>query len=79
MDFREKARSEIVEEAKKEDENNALVFYCNACAPLAKIEELSDEEKKTGVITRDIPEDAGNFKIYFENKYGVWTHTMIRI
>ena len=65
------------------DENSEILymdfreFGTGDCAPLAKIEELSDEEKRTGVIVREIPEEGYNFKVYFENKYGVWTHQMI--
>ena len=44
---------------------------------LSKVEELTEEEKKTGKITRKIPEDAGYFKIYFENEYGIWTNGKI--
>ena len=64
MDFREQGRTV----------NN----YNATCAPLAKLEELTEEEKATGIITRKIPEDGVHFKVYFENKYGVWTHTMIK-
>ena len=55
------------------------IFYDSCCASLAKMEELTAEEKETGVFARPIPEDGVNFKVYFENKYGVWTHTMIKI
>ncbi len=79
MEFRERSRSELAKTSGKDGENIAVAFYSNTCASLSKVEELTDEEKKTGMITKDIPEDAGNFKIYFENKYGIWTHTMIRI
>ncbi len=79
MDFREKTKSELAKELGKDDENKKIAHYSNTCASLSKIEELSEEEKETGVFTRDIPKDAANFKVYFENKYGVWTHTMIRI
>lgn len=48
-------------------------------ASLVKLENLTDREKKSGIIKRKIPEGAENFKIYFENSYGIWTHTMIRI
>ena len=48
-------------------------------ASLVKFEALTEEEKKSGIIKRKIPEGAENFKIYFENSYGIWTHTMIRI
>ena len=74
MDFREKSRSGIGHVVGTKDQK---IYYSTSCAALAKLEELTDEEKETGVFTREIPEDAANFKIYFENKYGIWTHTMI--
>ena len=40
---------------------------------------LTEEEKESGVIVREIPEGAANYKISFENKYGIWTHSMIGI
>ncbi len=43
---------------------------------LAKYEVLTDEEKKSGVITRRIPADAGSFKVYYKNAYGIWTHPL---
>ncbi len=46
---------------------------------LAKVLPLTEEEKKSGIIKRPIPENAENFKIYFENEYGVWTHKMVHI
>lgn len=46
-------------------------------ASLVKYEELTAEEKRTGVFTREIPENAKSFKVYFRNKYGVWVHQMI--
>ncbi len=49
------------------------------CSSLAKYEELTDEEKNSGVITRDIPSSGENFKVYFKNRYGIWTHPMIPI
>ena len=45
-------------------------------ASLEKYEELTDEEKRTGTWTRPIPQNGANFKVYFENKYGVWTLPM---
>ena len=51
----------------------------NGVAALVKVEELSEEEKRSGVITRKIPDEGKNFKVYFENKYGIWTHRMIGI
>ena len=79
FEFREMTRSEREKLQGKDPENNAVTFYCDSCASLSKMEELTEEEKKSGVITRDIPFDAANFKVTFENKYGMWTHTMIRI
>lgn len=78
MEFREKCK-EIFGNGSVPGGENKDVFYSNQCASLAKVEELTDEEKKTGIFTREIPEDAAHFKVYFENKYGVWTHTMIKI
>ena len=69
MDFREKPKAA----------NGAVHHYDPSCASLSRLEELTEEEKKTGIIVRDIPEDAENFKVYFENKYGIWTHTMIKL
>ena len=69
MDFREKPKAA----------SGVVHHYDPSCASLAKLEELTEEEKKTGIIVREIPEDAENFKVYFENKYGVWTHTMIKL
>ncbi len=40
---------------------------------------LTDAEKQTGHFTREIPADAENFKVYFENRYGIWTHPMTKI
>lgn len=69
MDFREKPKTG----------SQPGQYYDPRCASLSKLEELTEEEKKAGVIVREIPEDAENFKIYFENKYGIWTHTMIKL
>ena len=52
--------------------------YSASCAPLAQLEELTEEEKAAGTWTRKIPEEGVHFKVYFENKYGIWTHTMIK-
>ena len=79
LEFREKTKSEISKEAAKDDENEAIAFYNSDCASLSKVEFLSAKERESGVITREIPSDAGNYKVYFENKYGIWTHRMIRI
>lgn len=78
MDFREvnPVKHPGVKLPENEQKN---VFRSPLCASLSKVEELTDEEKRTGVITRAIPADAGNFKVYFENRYGVWVHPMTEI
>ena len=50
-----------------------------AVAALEKYEELSEEEKVSGKISRKIPDGGKHFKVYFENAYGIWTHPMTRI
>ena len=75
-DFREKAD---VKDGVKISDDSDVVFYDGTATSLAKYHELTAEEKMSGVITRDIPEDAGFFKVYFKNKYGIWTHRMIKI
>ena len=60
-------------------QQQVVKFYNPCCASLSKLCELTDEEKKTGVFSREIPDDAANFKVSFQNKYGIWTHTMIKI
>ena len=49
------------------------------CASLAKYEDLTNEEKQSGIISREIPSDGYNFKVYFKNPYGVWVHPMRKI
>ncbi len=46
---------------------------------IATFEVLTEEEIKSGVITRKIPKDAENYKIHFRNPYGIWSHQMIPI
>ena len=78
LELREKTRlAEGADPQKLADET--VNFYNPCCASLAKLFELTDEEKKTGVFSREIPNDAFNFKVVFKNKYGMWTHTMIEI
>ena len=74
MEFREKRKGGT---GVKSAENENVVYYSASCASLSKVEELTETEKETGTFIREIPEDAFHFKIYFENAYGVWTHTMI--
>ena len=75
MEFREKSKTSQGIDYQQE----IVKYYSSDCSPLAKVEELTDQEKEKGVFTRKIPDDAVNFKVYFENKYGIWTHTMIKI
>ena len=51
----------------------------NGFGALAKALPLTEEERKSKSATRTLTEDTENFKVYFENPYGVWTHTMIYI
>jgi hypothetical protein len=51
----------------------------SGCASLSAVVELSEEEKQLGCYTAKIPDDAENFKVYFENKYGIWTQPMTKI
>lgn len=75
FEFREKPRT-----AQGVDYQQAVVeFYNPCCASLSKLCELTEEEKQTGVFSREIPSDAANFKVNFINKYGMWTHTMIEL
>ena len=46
---------------------------------LAKYEVLTEEERCRGIITRKIPSDAGSFKVYYRNPYGIWTHPLTPI
>ncbi len=79
MEFREKSKGETQQATGGCEGFETAVYYDPRCASLSKLEELTDEEKNTGVFARAIPADAVNFKVCFENKYGMWTHTMIRI
>ncbi|MBQ7718457.1 MAG: hypothetical protein IJT38_04080 [Clostridia bacterium] len=65
--------------AKPSDMSRLKVYYDKTCGSLVKVEELTDEEIKSGKFTRQIPDEATGFKVYFINKYGVWTHIMIDI
>ena len=66
-------------------DENSMIHYMDFRIPgespraLAKYEVLTEEEKARGVITRKIPEDAGSFKVYYKNAYGVWTHPLTKI
>lgn len=55
-------------------------FRCagDRVAAMAAFLILTDQERKAGTFTRGIPADAENFKVYFENRYGVWTHPMTK-
>lgn len=73
FEFREAGNEALID-------NRQADACCNMyCSALSKVEELTAEEKETGIIRRRIPENAKNFKVSFENEYGIWTHTMINI
>ena len=66
------------------DENSEICYADfreagEVCAPLVKYEVITDEEKKNGVFTRELSCGVDNYKVYFKNKYGVWTHRMKKI
>ena len=48
-------------------------------APLDRCLELTEEEKQALRFTRPLTPKSKNFKVYFENEYGVWVHQMTRI
>ena len=48
----------------------------NKIGRIIEYHELTDEEKAKGVFSRPIPENCENFKVSFENEYGVWVHPM---
>ena len=48
-------------------------------ASLEKYEILTEEEKRNGIIRRPLVPNGENFKVYFKNAYGIWTHKMIPI
>jgi len=69
--------------AKSNDEKSTLFYieYRNANTWAVKgISNLTEEEIKSGVITREIPTDYPvAFKVFFKNEYGIWTHLQIDI
>ena len=48
-------------------------------AGLAGYTDLTEEEKAEHRFSRKLPDKAENFKVYYKNKYGVWTHLMKKI
>lgn len=66
------------------DEKSEILYFDfrvagKGAAALAKYEELTEDEKRSGNFTRPIPNLAKNYKVYFQNKYGIWTHPMTSI
>ena len=51
----------------------------STAAKLSTVIHLTDEERSSGHYERKIPEDALYFKVYYENAYGIWTHSMITL
>ncbi len=70
--------------ATSNDENSEIVYMDfrvegDGASSLCKFEVLTEEEKKSGIFTRPIDSEAKKFKVFFKNKYGVWTHKMEEI
>ena len=67
--------------AKEERSKLLHMDYRNAVSweMIGMAEELTEEEKESGVFTRKIPDGVDAFKIFFENEYGIWTHPRIEI
>ena len=66
------------------DEESETVYFDfreegEGVATLSEYEELTAEEMKRGCFSRKIPFDGKNFKVYYKNKYGIWTHQMTKI
>jgi len=74
LDLREKTLADpVVPDPRPE----GYIWRDPRCASLAKLEELTEEERSSGIFTRPIHNDARNLKVVFENSYGIWTHTML--
>lgn len=59
--------------ASSADEKSKLVFMnLRDAAGYIECPVLTDEEKSTGIIKRELPEEATGYKLHFENEYGVW-------
>jgi hypothetical protein len=54
-------------------------IHGNVSASLDTAFTLSEEEKQSGSFTRALTEEGENFKVYFENEYGIWVHPMTSI
>ena len=48
-------------------------------AGLEKMITLTDEEKESGIIVEELTKNSHTFKVTFQNKYGMWTHKIIKI
>ncbi len=74
LDFREKGReNSVIPDPIPE----GYVWYDPRASALAKLEELTEEEQSSGVFTRPIHHEARHFKVVYENRYGIWTHTKL--
>ena len=74
MDFREAPAKQALDAQGK-----PYGHVAGAYGPLVSLEELTPEEIASGTFTRPIPEGAGSFKVYFENRYGVWTRPILTL
>jgi hypothetical protein len=66
------------------DEESKIAYFDfreegDEVASLSRYEKLTDDEIKSGCFSRKIPFDGKNFKVYYKNKYGIWTHKMTKI
>jgi hypothetical protein len=66
------------------DEESKIAYFDfreegDEVASLSGYEKLTDDEIKSGCFSRKIPFDGKNFKVYYKNKYGIWTHKMTKI
>lgn len=75
LDLREQSRTKIPLEQIPLIERNRP--HSPDAAALAQILELTEEEKATGIFSRPIHPEAHNFKVVYENAYGIWTHRML--
>lgn len=75
LDLREGSRNKVPREQLPPEERDKP--HSATAAALAQVLELTEEEKETGIFSRPIHPDAKNFKVCYQNPYGIWTHTML--
>ncbi len=75
LDLREGSRAKLSPEQIPPEERKKT--QAPTAAGLAQVLELAEEEKATGIFSRPLHPDARNFKVCYENPYGIWTHSML--